>query len=554
MSMDATRLGVVILCHAALRRAAQHARFWLEAGCPVVLHVDKAVPEAELKALQDDLGAHPLLRFGPRHRCAWGSWRLVEATQGASAILLRDFPTVQHVLLASGSCLPLRRAQDLLSYLAAHPQTDFIESVSIDHADWITGGLSKERFTLYFPFDWRRHRWLFDRFVDLQRKLNIRRKIPEPLRPHMGSQWWCLTRATLTAILSDPARPRYERFFRQNWIPDESYFQTLARLHSDQIESRSLTLVKFDRHGRPNLFYDDHLQLLRRSDCFLARKVWPEAEGLYDFFLNGRQKRFDTVTPDPGKIDRYFELAEKQRLEGRAGLYMQSRFPRDDSASSRTAAPYSLFTGFEHVFGNFDYWLGQITGARVHGHLYAPDRVQFHGGAKIWHGAISDSAAIRDYNPRMFLTNLLWATRPERLCFLYGPGDVMHNDLHWFMATDTNARMAVIRGAWMLTLFRADLPDAEKVARAGALHRQEQAWLDVLTSRHALAQVQIWSLAEILTDPVAPLSEIARSHDLEAGLDAHGLPAMLAHDGFDRFLAHMRNQGLPSQVLKDCQI
>ena len=553
MSAPSAPLGVVILCHTALRRAAQHARFWLDAGCPVALHVDADVPQKDLAALQQDLGNHPLLRYSPRHRCNWGSWSLVMATQQASDILLRDFPSVQHVLLASGACLPLRPAQDLLAHLAAHPQTDFIESVSIDHADWITGGLSLERFTLYFPFDWRRQRWLFDRFVDLQRKLKISRHIPRPLRPHMGSQWWCLTRATLTAILTDPKRARYERFFRRNWIPDESYFQTLARLHSSQIESRSLTLVKFDRHGRPNLFYDDHLQLLRRSDCFLARKIWPEAERLYSFFLSGQAAKLDPVTPDPAKIDRYFELAEKQRLEGRAGLYMQSRFPRHDSATTKSAAPYSVFTGFDQVFGNFDYWLGQITGIRVHGHLYAPDFAQFHSGAKVWHGAISNSAAIRDYNPRMFLTNLLWATRPERLCFLYGPGDTMSGDLQWFMATDTHACISVIRGAWMLALWRADLPEAEKIARAGLLHRQEQAWLEALTSRHVMADVKIMPLSEFLKDPSAHLTAIAQAHGAEAGLAAHGLPTILPQDGFDQFLAAMRNQGLPAQVLKDCQ-
>ena len=47
----------------------------------------------------------------------------------------------------------------------------------------------------------------------------------------MGSQWWCLTRATLRAILRDPDRPALARYFRGVWIPDESYFQTLARRH-----------------------------------------------------------------------------------------------------------------------------------------------------------------------------------------------------------------------------------------------------------------------------------------------------------------------------------
>ena len=95
----------------------------------------------------------------------------------------------------------------------------------------------------------------------------------------MGSQWWCLTRQTLSAIFAGPAGVSvHDRYFRHVWIPDESYFQTLARLYSTHIESRSLTLSKFDFQGKPHIFYDDHLQLLRRSDCFVARKIWPHAD------------------------------------------------------------------------------------------------------------------------------------------------------------------------------------------------------------------------------------------------------------------------------------
>lgn len=551
MSTASAPLGIVMLCHTALRRAAQVARFWLDADCPVVMHVDSAVSAVELQGLKDDLGAHPLLRFSARRRCDWGSWRLVMATQDACTLLLADFPDVNHVLLMSGSCLPLRSAAELKAHLAARPDADFIESAAIEHANWTMGGLSEERFTLYFPFDWRRRRWLFDRMVDLQRRLGFRRRIPDGLRPHMGSQWWCLTRKTLAAILSDPNRVQYERYFRHNWIPDESYFQTLARRHAREIESRSLTLVKFDRHGRPNLFYDDHLQLLRRSDAFVARKIWPEAERLYDFFLSGKSARLERVQPDPAKIDRYFELAAKQRLEGRAGLYMQSRFPREDSATAKSAGPYCVFTGLEHVFENFEHWLSQVTGSRVHGHLYAPDRVQFHGGAKVWHGAISSSAALRDYNPRMFLTNLLWATRPERQCFLYGPGDSMSRDVSWFMATDTNAQITVIRGAWLLPLARGERTGGDLIALAGQLHKQEQDWIETLTSRWALARVRMWSVSDVLRDPRAHLHDLAQEIAGETSLAAHGLPGLRASDQLDAFLVRMRNEGLPAQVLKD---
>ena len=143
----------------------------------------------------------------------------------------------------------------------------------------------------------------------------------------MGSQWWCLTRQTLSAILEAPDRPALDRYFRRVWIPDESYFQTLARLYSRRLESRSLTLSKFDYQGKPHIFYDDHMQLLRRSDCFVARKIWPDAERLYQTFLGDPDGALPRAEPNPGKIDRIFAKAVERRVYGRPGLYMQSRFP-----------------------------------------------------------------------------------------------------------------------------------------------------------------------------------------------------------------------------------
>ena len=554
MNAASAPLGVVMLCHTALNRAAQVARFWLDAGCPVVMHVDRAVTEPELQRLKADIGPHALLRYSTRHRCDWGSWQIVAATQDACEVMLEEFADVNHVLLTSGACLPLRPASDMVGYLQERPKVDFIESVLVTHATWIMGGLSVERFTLYFPFNWRRQRGMFDWFVGVQRKWNIRRKIPDHLRPHMGSQWWCLSRETLSAILTDPRRKQIERFFRHNWIPDESYFQTLARQHSEKIDSRSLTLVKFDRHGRPNLFYDDHLHLLRRSDCFMARKIWPDADRLYDFFLSDRLLKTPALPAEPAKIDRYFELAAKQRVEGRAGLYMQSRFPSEDCSAAKTAGPYSVFSGFDHIFEDFNYWLGQVLGTRVHGHLFAPDIVQFHGGAKVWHGAISNSAAIRDYNPRMFLTNLLWATRGERQCFTYGPEDTMDHEVNWFMATDINAEFNLVRGAWMLPLWRQGQVSEDVIAQIGQLQKREQDWIKILQSRWTLAKVRIWSIADVVKNPDETLLRAVSDIADEASLQAHGFAKTKPLDGFDQYLVQLRDHGLPTQLLKDFQV
>ncbi|MEP1933855.1 MAG: beta-1,6-N-acetylglucosaminyltransferase, partial [Roseibium sp.] len=274
-------VGIVMLVHTALGRAEQVAQHWAAAGCPVVIHVDKNVSDKAYTRFVGALSDYSHIQFCTRFRCEWGTWGIVAASQAASEKMLTEFPDVRHVYLMSGSCLPLRPVVELVEYLEARPRTDFIESATTSDVPWTVGGFDNERFTLRFPFAWKRNRVLFDASVKLQRFLGIGRKLPHGLTPHMGSQWWCLTRQTLSAILQDPKRAEIDRFFRQVWIPDESYFQTLARQYSTKIESRSLTLSKFDFQGKPHIFYDDHLQLLRRSDCFVARKIWPRANRLY---------------------------------------------------------------------------------------------------------------------------------------------------------------------------------------------------------------------------------------------------------------------------------
>ncbi|MFN6977157.1 MAG: beta-1,6-N-acetylglucosaminyltransferase, partial [Gemmobacter sp.] len=411
-------VGFIMLCHTGLDRAAQVARHWAGQGCPVVIHVDRKVGRPAYERFRRGLEDQPDVRFCARHVCDWGGWGLVAATLSAAEVMLAEFPGLGHVYLASGSCLPLRPADDLRAYLDSRPRTDFIESVTTEDVGWTIGGLSMERFTLRFPFSWRKRRKLFDAYVRLQRRIGLRRRVPKGLTPHLGSQWWCLTRQTLAAIVNDPDRPTYDRYFRRVWIPDESYFQTLVRLHSATVESRSLTLSKFDFQGKPHIFYDDHLQLLRRSDCFVARKAWPQADRLYAEFLRPVNPGAAQAEPNPGKIDRLFSKAVERRTRGRPGLYMQSRFPNENWENGRTAAAYSIFQGFGDVFVEFDAWLARTVGLRVHGHIFAPDRVYFAGGEKVYNGALTDSAALRDHDPRAFLTSLIWNTRGERQCFM----------------------------------------------------------------------------------------------------------------------------------------
>ena len=542
-------VGIVMLVHTALDRAEQVARHWASAGCPVVIHVDKNVPRVTYDRFVSALVDRPDIQFSKRYRCEWGTWGLVAATQTASALILDEFPQVRHVYLTSGSCLPLRPVRELQEYLAARPQTDFIESATTADVPWTVGGLDEERFIYRFPFSWRKNRVLFDKYVQLQRLLRMKRTLPTGLVPHMGSQWWCLTRQTLTAILQNPARAEHDRYFRRVWIPDESYFQTVARLYSINIESRSLTLSKFDFQGKPHIFYDDHLQLLRRSDCFVARKIWPHASRLYDTFLKKSPGALSYQEPNPGKIDRIFAKAVERRVRGRSGLNMQSRFPREDWEIGITAEPYSIFQGFSDLFENFESWLAKSTGANVHGHLFAPNRAHFANGQSTMNGALSDNAVLRDYNPNAFLKNLIWNARGERQCFQFGPGD--NQAINWHVAKDPNAQISVVSGAWAVPLYRCNAEFIDLRQRAARLQKIESEHLSVLRSPSVKARVRIWSMAEFIEAPMAPLQTILDEIGSDTSRRIAEVPRLVDLSGFGQFLQNLKNQGMHPYLMGD---
>ncbi|SOC15080.1 DUF5927 domain-containing protein [Rhodobacter maris] len=549
-------VGFIMMCHTAFHRAAQVARHWAEQGAPVVIHVDARVSKQDYAALGRSLADLDIISFSTRYKCEWGTWSLVAAAQSASEQMLARHPEVQHVFLASGACLPLRPLAELEAYLTAHADTDFIESVTTTEVGWTVGGIDMERFTLRFPFSWKTRRRFFDAYVNLQRRFGFRRRIPDDIMPHLGSQWWCLSRQTLSAILEDPERPTYDRYFSRVWIPDESYFQSLARLHARNIESRSLTLSKFDVQGKPHIFYDDHLQLLRRSDCFVARKIWPKADKLYATFLASPSPRSEAMIdpetlaePNPSKIDRLFSKAVERRTRGRPGLYMQSRFPKRDHENGKTSAPYSIFQGFSDLFENFEGWLAKYVGARVHGHLFSPDRAAFAGGETMFNGCLSDSAALRDYNPRGFLTNLIWNGRGERQCFMFSPRDTQ--EINWFTATDPNAQISVISGAWAVPLFHSKMAFSDIRREAARLQQIEIDQLNILRSMFVKARVRVWNMADFIENPMEPLQMIVDEISPRATRRLSEAPQMVDLTGFGQFLQSLKNQGMQPRLMGD---
>ncbi|NHX28449.1 beta-1,6-N-acetylglucosaminyltransferase, partial [Escherichia coli] len=149
-----------------------------------------------------------------RIKCGWGEWSLVQATLNAVEAAEAEFPRATHFYMLSGDCMPIKPAEYAHRFLDAS-DADYIESVDFFASDWIKTGIKDERLIYRHYFNERTSKALFYKSMEWQKKLGLARKIPADLQIMIGSQWWCLRRRTIEAVL-EFCRKRRDviRFFR----------------------------------------------------------------------------------------------------------------------------------------------------------------------------------------------------------------------------------------------------------------------------------------------------------------------------------------------------
>ncbi len=277
------KIAYILLCHKDPEAIIRQAERLTAVGDYMAIHFDASAAQNSYDRIRDALRGNPNVTFArKRVRCGWGEWSLVDATLKAIDAALDAFDDATHVYMLSGDCMAIKTAEYVHDYLDAN-DADFIESFDYFESDWIKTGFKEERLIYRHWFNERSQKKRFYAMFELQKWLGLTRKIPEDLDIMIGSQWWCLRRATVEAVQDFArARPDVMRFFATTWIPDETFFQTIVRhlVPSEQIRSRTLTFLMFTDYGMPASFYNDHYELLLAQDYLFARKISPEATDL----------------------------------------------------------------------------------------------------------------------------------------------------------------------------------------------------------------------------------------------------------------------------------
>lgn len=263
------RIAYLILCHgqpAQIRRLVMA----LPLSSPIFIHVDartSAAVHAEIHQLAY-LRAH--IHFVPRHRCFWSGYGIVKATNQLIISALASGEAFDRATLLSGADYPIKSQEHINAFFENAGDAEFIEA-----------------FPLHAPNRWSNHEglyhgasrvdWFHVRFRSRAWRSPWRRRLPLGYEPWGGGQWWTLTRPALE-LIADVARkhPALPRFFRNVFLPDESYFQTLlgnSRFRG-AIAGDDLRLVIWDRPEPPYpaILKARDIECLAESDKLFARK------------------------------------------------------------------------------------------------------------------------------------------------------------------------------------------------------------------------------------------------------------------------------------------
>lgn len=181
---------------------------------------------------------------------------------------------------------------------------------------------------------------------------------------------------------------------------------------------------------------------------------------------------------------------------------MQSRFPEKDRENGKTSVPYAVLQGFAEIFPDFEPWLA----ARIEADAWPPvrqARVEFAGRGAIGPGALSDSAALRDLDPRSFVANLIRISRRMQV-WQYSPArhaavELVHGDRPQCPHLRGDRGMGGAASA-----FGMPFDDIRRIA--AVLQRIELEQMKTLRSLWVKARVHIWDLGDFSARPAGVLA------------------------------------------------
>ncbi|MFM5950225.1 MAG: beta-1,6-N-acetylglucosaminyltransferase [Novosphingobium sp.] len=232
-------------------------------GNSYVIHIDKSSGPELASNLARFLAPYRGVRILPARKALWGGYSLVDAELRGMAALLKMDAGWTHYINLSGQDFPLKSQGYIRSFLAAHPGQQFIRAVC----------QRSQR-----PDTMNRISHLFVEFLGRVFRTRIARQFLPGATPFIGTQWKAVDRAFCEFVCKDSRVARFKRFYRNSFIADEGFFQSVIMNHAGQgrVMNDDLRMIDWVPDGdiklRPRNFGSADIASLTGSQDLFARK------------------------------------------------------------------------------------------------------------------------------------------------------------------------------------------------------------------------------------------------------------------------------------------
>jgi len=228
-----------------------------------LIHLDKKADEKTCTEVRDFLSDFPNAYVMESENIVWGGYSMVQAEINGMRYLLELSVEWDFFINLSGQDYPLKSQPIIRKYLSEHRDSNFIKT---------------DDQLLVRPETMNR---IVNHFVESENgfsNVTFKRKYMEGVTPYIGGQWMILTRACCAFICTSPETQRFEEYYVNTLIADESFFQTLlmntsfdGKIVND--DKRAIIWIPDgDIKMRPKTFKESDIDFLSQGNNLFARK------------------------------------------------------------------------------------------------------------------------------------------------------------------------------------------------------------------------------------------------------------------------------------------
>lgn len=275
------RIAFLIIAHNAPNQMRRLVAALRHPGHHFFVHVDAKADIAPFRA-----AAGPEVTFlEPRRKVYWGDFTPSQVTLDLATAAMGAEGAFDYFVVLSGADHPLATARTINRFFAHEAGAEFMNVVPIPAPQWGKPISRVEDYHLSPGQHWsvRAGYRLLEKAGLTPIRRDYRRAL-EGLRPYGGAHWWAMSRPATRYLLEfAAAHPRFVRFFRNCFIPDEAFFQTImANSPFASRLRRSLTYTDWSAGGaHPTLFGMEHLPLLHAAMTGPKPSIFGEGQYLF---------------------------------------------------------------------------------------------------------------------------------------------------------------------------------------------------------------------------------------------------------------------------------